>query len=107
MNETRASLTIVRMIKAPVKAVYDAWTNAEKFSRWMSSPGVIARTPEMDVRVGGQYRFEVRVESNGETHITGGEYLEVIPNRRLVLTWNYTGDFKQFVGKQTRLTVEF
>jgi uncharacterized protein YndB with AHSA1/START domain len=107
MTEENSSLTLVRTLQAPIEAVYGAWIDPEKFSRWMSSPGVVARTPEMDARVGGKYRVEVRVESTGELHITDGEYLEVIPNRKIVKTWRYTGDFKQFVGKTTKLTVEF
>ena len=107
MTEQTSSLTVVRIIKAPVKRVYEAWTNAAKYSRWMSSPGVIAKTPEMDARVGGKYRFEVHVESTGDVHITEGEYLEVIPNRKIVKTWTYSGTFKQFSGKTTKLTVEF
>jgi uncharacterized protein YndB with AHSA1/START domain len=107
MIDNPASLTVVRIIKAPVKAVYDAWTNAKLFSRWMSSPGVVATTPEMDARVGGKYCFEVHVESTGDLHRTDGEYLEVIPNRKIVKTWSYSGAFKQFAGQTTKLTVEF
>jgi uncharacterized protein YndB with AHSA1/START domain len=41
---------------------------------------------DVDVRVGGRYRFAMR-SPDGEEHRVSGIYREVVPNRKLVFTW--------------------
>lgn len=106
MAESQGSLMMVRMIKAPIADVFKAWTDPKLFARFMGSDEWIAGTTEMDPRVGGKYRFEVHDPKGGPPHVTSGEYLEIVPNRRIVKTWIYSGPMKQFEGAVTRLTVE-
>jgi uncharacterized protein YndB with AHSA1/START domain len=70
------------------------------------SPGSEGReAAKIDARVGGRYWFEVR-EPNGAVHVTTGEYLELVPDRRIVKTWVYEGPLKEFAQHLTRVTIE-
>ena len=80
-------LTIVKRIKAPVEAVFQAWTDAAELKRWMAPADKMSvALAEADARVGGRYRVVMRAPS-GEEHRVGGTYREISLNRRLVFTW--------------------
>src|ERR1700684_3784274 len=84
-------LVVTRTVDAPPRLVFNAWTNAELFRRWLmpKSYGLTLLSCELDVRVGGQYRLVFRHEDS--TMEFFGTYLEVTPHSRLVLT-NEEGD---------------
>jgi uncharacterized protein YndB with AHSA1/START domain len=70
---------------------------------------------EADVRAGGRYRVQMSEGgSDCEFHTTGGIYREVVPNERLVFTWQWEGsdletvvtlDFKALSENETELTL--
>lgn len=84
------SLQIRRTFQAPREKVFEAWTDAQKFSRWFChmKPGFSGRVTEMDLRPGGRYRVEVR-NANGQDNVLRGEYREIIPPEKLVFTWGW------------------
>jgi len=67
-------------IDAPPEAIFPYFIDAEKMSRWMGSQVVL------DPRPGGVYQVQV-----SERDIARGEYLEVIPPRRVVFTFGWIG----------------
>jgi uncharacterized protein YndB with AHSA1/START domain len=73
-------IEISERIEAPPEIVFSYFTDSARFVKWM---GVGA---ELDARPGGQYRIDV----DGE-HIAIGEYREVDPPRRLVMSWGWEG----------------
>ncbi|TAK16097.1 MAG: ATPase [Acidobacteria bacterium] len=77
-------LVVTRTLNAPARIVFEAWTRPELFKRWWlpKSMGMVLRSCEMDVRVGGQYRLAF--EPDGMAFF--GTYLEVTPPSRLVWT---------------------
>jgi uncharacterized protein YndB with AHSA1/START domain len=81
------AIRIERTFRAPVEAVFAAWTSAEMLRRWYP-PGADWDTPvaEIDVRVGGRLRLVMR-DPTGDEFGGGGEYREIDPPRRLVFTW--------------------
>jgi uncharacterized protein YndB with AHSA1/START domain len=86
LDET-TRLEIRRTLRAPVDAVWAAWTDAAQVSQWMAPSDDFGPTEAtMDVRVGGRYRIVMR-SPDGETHRVTGVYEEVVPQRRLVYTW--------------------
>lgn len=105
MQTPAASLTLVRTLQAPAQEVFKAWTDPALLNRWMSLPGGGTASWEVDARVGGRYRFEMRTP-DGQVHVTSGVYRELEPGRRLVQTWAYDGPHTDFVGHETLLTVE-
>ena len=82
-----AELTITRSFAAPREAVFDAWTNPEKFAVWFGTDGVDvpAETLSMDVRPGGSWKAVMKLPD--DTSISWvGEYLEVDAPSHLVMT---------------------
>ena len=88
MNKERPSLTIVRRIKASPAKVYAAWTRPELMARWWGPDGGPVLSAEADPRVGGRFRVVFQT-LDGLTHECRGEYREVIPERKLVFTWEW------------------
>ena len=84
----RPSLTLKRRIKASPEKVYAAWTDPQKLIQWFRTSRIVPSSlrAEMDLRVGGRYRFSFK-HDDGEYFEVGGVYREVVPNARLVFTW--------------------
>ena len=81
-------LVVTRTFDAPPSAVFRAWSQPELFQRWWvpkSVPGVSLVSCEMDVRTGGKYRLEFGA-GGSEAMAFHGQYLEVVPNERIVWT---------------------
>ena len=84
-----AAIRIERTFRAPIEAVFAAWTSPEVLRRWYP-PGADWETPvaEVDLRVGGELRIVMR-DPSGDEFGGGGEYREIDPPRRLVFTWTW------------------
>ena len=100
------SITLVRVIAAPVAEVFRAWTDPALIRQWLVP--VFCRIVEADVdaRPGGRYRIVTRGPFGGR-HITTGEYREIVPNRRLVQSWVFEGSGTVADRYPTLLTVDF
>jgi len=101
MNAVAEKLILTRTFKAPVERVYAAWTDPEKMRRWFAPGDMTVPDAEADVRVGGRYRVTMQ-GGECEFNVTGGVYREVIPNHRLVFTWQWEG-----TDLETLVTLEF
>jgi uncharacterized protein YndB with AHSA1/START domain len=89
---TAPELTITRSFNAPAALVFKAWTQAEHLVRWLGPKSHPAREVEVDFREGGAWRACLR-SPDGEDIWMGGQYREISPPDRLVLTfaWDSTG----------------
>ena len=96
-------LVVARTINGPARIVFEAWTRPELFKQWWvpKSMGMLLRSCEMDVRVGGRYRL-VFSHDGSEPMAFYGRYLEVTPHSRLVWTNEEGGDN----GSVTTVTFE-
>jgi uncharacterized protein YndB with AHSA1/START domain len=83
-------VVVTRTFNAPARIVFEAWTRPELFKQWWvpKSMGMVLRSCEMDVHVGGRYRLEF--EPDGMAFF--GTYLEVTPPSRLVWSNDEGGD---------------
>jgi uncharacterized protein YndB with AHSA1/START domain len=81
------TIIISRAFNGPARIVFDAWTRPELVKRWWApkSRGVSLSLCEADVRVGGKYRYVLRLPSGDEMGFSG-EYTEITPPTRLVFT---------------------
>lgn len=77
-----------RTFLAPRALVFEAMTKAEHLMRWWGPRSVPLIEIEMDLRPGGRYRFVSRA-TDGGIHPFKGEFLEIDPPRRLVMTQVY------------------
>jgi uncharacterized protein YndB with AHSA1/START domain len=87
--EKEVSLTMVRTLAARPEEVFAAWTDAKRAGQWFA-PGDMQATAEIDARVGGRYRIEMR-EPGGKTHVASGTYKALEPGKRIVKTWQWEG----------------
>ena len=80
-------LVMTRAFDAPRKLVYDAHTKPELVRQWLlGPPGWSMPVCDMDVRVGGPYRWVWKKDTDGTTMGMGGVYREVKAPERLVST---------------------
>jgi uncharacterized protein YndB with AHSA1/START domain len=86
-RKSERELVITRTFNGPPRIVFEAWTNPELIRRWWApkSTGLSLLSCELDVRVGGSYRFEFG-HGASKPMAFFGRYLEVTPNSRLVWT---------------------
>jgi len=81
---------VTRGFRAPRALVYRAYTEPALLQRWMlGPPGWTMPVCEMDVRVGGQYRWRWRSNDDGSEFGFSGTFREVEPGRKLVHTESY------------------
>ncbi|HEY3950880.1 SRPBCC domain-containing protein [Phenylobacterium sp.] len=82
------SVTIVRQIRARPSIVFDLLSTAEGLTSWWGPDDLPALSAEADVRVGGRFRVRFRRFDGGE-HECAGEFLEIAPQERLVMSWRW------------------
>jgi uncharacterized protein YndB with AHSA1/START domain len=77
-----------RRFNAPARLVFEAWTEPEHLLRWRRPRGFDLVVCEVDLRVGGGYRFVHRAPDGGR-HASYGQYREIERRSRLVSTFVY------------------
>jgi uncharacterized protein YndB with AHSA1/START domain len=87
---TDEEILITREFDAPKHLVYKAWTTPELVRRWWSARRGEMTIAEIDLRVGGKWRY-VMVATGGFEVAFHGEYREIVPNERIVSTEIYEG----------------
>jgi uncharacterized protein YndB with AHSA1/START domain len=83
-------IQITREFDAPKHLVYKAFTTPELVRRWWHAKRGEMTVADIDLRVGGTYRF-VMITPDGVEVGFHGKYLEVVPNERIVSTEIYEG----------------
>lgn len=79
-------IVMTRSFDAPRKLVFDAFTKPELIRQWLlGPPGWSMPVCEVDLRVGGKYRYMWR-HTNGNQMGMGGMYREIVPPERIVAT---------------------
>jgi uncharacterized protein YndB with AHSA1/START domain len=81
-------ILIVREFDAPKHLVYKAYTTPELVRRWWAGERGEMETCEIDLRVGGRWRYAM-VAKGGFQVAFHGEFSEIVPNERLVTTEVY------------------
>jgi uncharacterized protein YndB with AHSA1/START domain len=83
-------ILITREFDAPRELVYKAWTTPELVKRWWSGQRGGVTSAEIDLRVGGMWRY-VMEASEGFEVAFHGEYREIVPYERIVTTEVFEG----------------
>jgi uncharacterized protein YndB with AHSA1/START domain len=87
---TDDQILITREFNAPRHLVWKAWTTPELVKRWWHANRGEVTVAEIDLRVGGAWRY-VSLTPDGVEVAFHGEYLEIVPDERLVSTEVYEG----------------
>jgi uncharacterized protein YndB with AHSA1/START domain len=80
------TIRLHRVLRAPPQRVYRAFVDPEAMVKWLPPHGFTAKVHHVDARVGGSYRMSFTNLGTGNGHSFGGEYLELVPNERIVHT---------------------
>ena len=95
---------ITRSFDAPRSLVFDCNTKPELVRRWLlGPPGWTMPVCDIDLRVGGKYRYVWRNESGGDMGM-GGTFREIVVPERLVANELFDEDW---TGGETRVTTVF
>lgn len=110
---TEREVTVTRKFAAPAQAIFDAMTRPEILKLWYGQEGWSLVVCDVDLQVGGKWRFVSRLP-NGKEIGQLGVYKEILPGKRLVNTENWedwdageclvTTDFEELVDGTTVLT---
>jgi uncharacterized protein YndB with AHSA1/START domain len=85
-------ILITREFDAPRELVYRAYTTPELVRRWWHAKRGEVTVCEIDLRVGGEWRFVMVAREHGDMEVGfHGEYREIVPNERLVSTEVFEG----------------
>jgi len=87
---TDEQILITREFDAPRHLVYKAYTTPELVKRWWNAKRGEVTIAEIDLRVGGKWRYVMVTEDGIEVGFHG-EYREIVPNERIVATEVYEG----------------
>jgi len=87
---TDEQILITREFDAPKHLVYKAWTTPEFVKRWWNAKRGEVTIAEIDLRVGGKWRYAMVTDEGFEVAFHG-EYREIVPNERIVSTEVYEG----------------
>jgi uncharacterized protein YndB with AHSA1/START domain len=83
-------IRITRVFDAPRALVYRAYTEPELVKRWFHANRAEVLSAEIDLRVGGKWRYVSRTP-DGYEFTFSGEYRELVPNERIVATEVFDG----------------
>jgi uncharacterized protein YndB with AHSA1/START domain len=81
-----STIRLHRVFKTTPDRLYKAFINPEAMVKWLPPNGFTGKVDKMDARVGGSYHMSFTNFTTGSSHSFGGEYLELVPGKRIVHT---------------------
>jgi uncharacterized protein YndB with AHSA1/START domain len=100
---TEREVVITRVVDAPARLLFEAFSKPEHLTRWYGPKGWPLTLCEIDFRVGGRYRFAMTGPDGKQSTPFGGEYLEIVPNKKIV----YNDTWESPDSEQILVTVTF
>lgn len=101
--ESAVVLEVRRSFPASRERVFAAWTSAEALKQWHAPENAVVEDAGVDFHVGGRYHVVMR-GNDGMLHHVAGQYREIDPPRRIVVTWRW--ETKQD-SQESLVTVDF
>ena len=101
---TDEQILIEREFDAPKSLVYKAWTTPELVKQWWHANRGEVTVAEIDLRVGGTWRY-VSITPDGFEVAFHGEYREIVPEERIVSTEVYEGVPEEYANEGTLNTL--
>jgi len=88
-NKKNRTLSITKVFDAPIKTVWEAWTNPDHVIQWWAPPGMPIKVEKHEFKVGGKWKYTMPMP-DGNLFISEGTYLEIELHKKIVTT----ADFK-------------
>ncbi|HEY0493387.1 MAG TPA: SRPBCC domain-containing protein [Candidatus Dormibacteraeota bacterium] len=98
-DTTTSVLRITRTFPAKRERVFDAMTKPDQLAQWWGPAGFSLPTAELDLRVGGKYRFKMQ-PPQGQAMMLSGTFKEIDRPSKLAYTWAWEG------APETLVTIE-
>lgn len=92
-HDTDRELVLDMILDAPREKLYRCWTEADLIVQWFAPKPWTTPKAVMDVRPGGA-SLVTMADEHGNEYPNPGQFLEVVPNARLVFTDAYIGDWQ-------------
>lgn len=102
---TERELVVTRIIDAPRRLVFKAWTEPEQVALWWGPQGFTTTYCKMDIRPGGRFRLCMRSPA-GTDHWKQGVYHDIVEPERVVFTFAWE-DAEGKPGHELLTTVTF
>ena len=80
------SVRLHRVLRASPEKLYRAFLEADAMAKWLPPYGFTCTVHHLEAAVGGTFKMSFRNFSTGNSHSFGGDYLELVPNRRIRYT---------------------
>jgi uncharacterized protein YndB with AHSA1/START domain len=75
-----------RVLRATPERIYRAFLDADAMAKWLPPNGFTGKVHHLNAEVGGTFRMSFTNFTTGNSHSFGGEYLELVPNERILHT---------------------
>lgn len=92
-QDTERDLVLCMVLDAPRHRVYQCWTQPDLLMQWFAPKPWSTPKAAMDVRPGGASLITM-ADDQGNQYPNPGQYLEVVPNERLVFSDAFVGDWQ-------------
>ena len=86
-----STIRLHRVFKTTPERLYKAFIDPEAMVKWLPPHGFTAKVHSIDARVGGRYKMSFTNFSTGSSHSFGGEWLELVPGKRIRHTDGFDG----------------
>ncbi len=90
-----SDVVVTRLINAAPATVFSFFTDLERWTSWQGVDG------ELDLRPGGTFRIRM-----AGSEVASGQFVEVVPNRRVVFTWGWEGEDSAVPPGSTMVVIE-
>lgn len=81
-----STVRLHRVMATTPEKVYRAFIDGDAMAKWLPPYGFTGKVHHLDATVGGTFRMSFTNFTTGQGHAFGGEYLELVPNERIVYT---------------------
>ena len=85
-KEDTNTIRLNRVLMAPPERVYRAFLDPGAMCKWLPPNGFTGQVHHLEAKVGGTYKMSFTNFTTGKSHSFGGEYVELVPNERIVNT---------------------
>ena len=78
-----STIRLHRVFKTTPERLYKAFIDPDAMSKWLPPNGFTGKVHSIDARVGGRYKMSFTNFTTGSSHSFGGEWLELVPGKRI------------------------
>lgn len=84
----KRTVTIKRTFNAPVKLVWEAWTDPKHISQWWGPNGMDTQVIAHDFKESGEWKYSMKMP-DGNDFITDGVYKEIVEFEKIISSANF------------------